>query len=137
MNRVKTAMIGVLIGVVFCCTMNIMSPYGFVHVLSDSMEPELYSGDILIYDKTRLPEKGDIILFYKESDGGVDRLVKRVTNVSGELVETENGTIDTCVVPPDCYFVLGDNSNVSVDSRTWTDPFVKAEDVIGVVIWHS
>jgi signal peptidase I len=40
---------------------------------------------------------------------------------------------DTVTVPPGCYFVLGDNSERSADSRMWG--FVPAASVVGRIVW--
>lgn len=40
------------------------------------------------------------------------------------------------VVPNNCFYVLGDNSDNSYDSRYWSDPFVKRETVIAKLLFH-
>ena len=37
----------------------------------------------------------------------------------------------TYAVPEGKYFVLGDNRDNSFDSRTWKDPFVPKESIVG------
>ena len=39
-------------------------------------------------------------------------------------------------VPNNEYFVLGDNRNISFDSRYWDYPYVKKEDIVGKVIFN-
>ena len=43
------------------------------------------------------------------------------------------GDFGPYVVPPDSYFMLGDNRNDSKDSRFWTNTYVKRDKIIGKV----
>lgn len=121
------------------------------------MEPNLYTGQRLLVNKASYwfggPQRGDVIIFHSTQDP--DRnLVKRVIALPGEWVEMNNGKVyitdtngDTfpleepyiaepakdsyhrTQVPDDCYFVLGDNRNLSSDSRSWG--MLPRENIIG------
>lgn len=107
-----------------------------------SMEPTLPQGSFII--GTRIfsePEVGDIIVF--EKDGAP--LVKRVAAVPGDTVDLSQLTYMMSIptptwgeklltVPKGCYFVLGDNTQDSWDSRYWEDPFIVHESVVAKVI---
>lgn len=108
------------------------------------------------------PQRGDVIVFRYPEDTRRD-FIKRLVAQDGETVEIAGGKIKIndreinepeifagnyyynegtygavgarIDVPPDCYFVLGDNSGSSRDSRYWA--FVPRKLLLGkaFVIW--
>jgi len=100
------------------------------------------------------PSRGDIIIFHGPQ--GSD-LVKRVIGLPGETVQVTDGvvyinerrldepyisepwssTMPRTFIPPDYYFVLGDNRNNSEDSRSPRVGLVAREQIIGkaLVSW--
>lgn len=110
------------------------------YVPTESMEPTLPRGSVII--GTRFFNKiqvGDVIVF--EKDGIL--MVKRVAAVSGEVIdlrkvlfinETSLPVDAVIVVPPSNFFVLGDNTQNSWDSRYWEDPFVKLDQIKAVIV---
>jgi len=110
----------------------------------------------------REPRRGDIIVFVYPEDKKKD-FIKRLVALSGETVEISNGNIlidgkpikdppemlklyyynrgaygqegKSVKVPENNYFVLGDNSDSSRDSRYWG--FVPKENIVGraMFIW--
>ncbi len=108
--------------------------------------------------KIRQPSRGDVIVFIYPENPKKD-FVKRLAALPGEIVEIKNGTIyindqplieplfsqryyynrgdfakvgRKITVPKDSYFVLGDNSVSSQDSRYWG--FVPAKNILGKAI---
>ena len=112
------------------------------YVPTESMEPTLPKGSFII--GTRMfsePQVGDVIVF--EKDGLL--MVKRVAAVPGEVIDLikvpyMNETSlpanadAVIVVPPSSFFVLGDNTHHSWDSRYWEDPFVKLDRIKAVIV---
>ena len=97
-------------------------------VPSNSMEPTIPEGSIIIgYRLYSELEVGDIIIF--RHDGRL--LVKRIAAVPGDQVITTAGTQ---TVPAGCYYVLGDNSEDSYDSRFWEKPFIAESSVLAVAV---
>lgn len=86
-------------------------------------------------------KEGDIIIF--QHDGQL--LVKRIAGVPGDIIDLDSLVYmdlreipkrdhSSLEVPEDCYFVLGDNTKNSIDSRYWEDPFVRKEDIIAKLL---
>lgn len=108
------------------------------YVPTASMEPTLAAGSCIL--GTRVIGElntGDIIVFHH--DGQL--LVKRIAASPGEQIDPNDlacmsteaqytGMESHVTVPDGCYFVLGDNRSDSVDSRYWSDPFVREADII-------
>jgi signal peptidase I len=137
------------------------------YIPSDSMVPTLKNHDRVIVNKLsyRLHpvRRGDIIVFKSPPnvDPSVKDLIKRVIALPGETVEGRpdghiyiNGKLlnepylpkgeppgqsfAPIKVPPDSYWVMGDNRKNSFDSRFFPEHFIRKKDIIGrafVRIW--
>lgn len=125
-------------------------------VVGLSMYPVLNENDWIIANRLEYvnsePSFGDIIVF-KKKDVTSDPIVKRVIGIPFDTVEIIDGylyinnkridndfaamdkseNMQKITVPKDSYFVMGDNRDLSVDSRKWEKPFVKKEQIIGKV----
>lgn len=131
---------------------------------SGSMRPTLMEGDKLFVNKFvyrfESPQRGDIVVFKYPRDRKKD-FIKRLIAFGGETVEIRNGKIFIdgkkvelpalqkfyyynhedyggpgvlIHVPEDSFYVLGDNSANSTDSRFWG--FVPKKDMIGKAIFR-
>lgn len=113
-------------------------------VPSGSMLPTIRLNDRLLVTKLiyhfKDPQRGDIIVFRPPDQiGAKDDLVKRLVAIPGDKVEIKKGQLyvndkvqrepylhaamnyefGPVVVPPNSYFVMGDNRNNSYDSHLW------------------
>jgi signal peptidase I len=142
--------------------------YEGIYIASASMEPGLPTGTHIMANKfatrMRAPKPGDVIVFESPVDASKG-LVKRVIAVAGQTVEIRkkkvfvNGEplsepyvqylkpddvfigddLPPTIVPAGCVFVLGDNRDVSGDSRDWKDangehvPFLPVKKITAYV----
>ena len=107
-----------------------------------SMEPTLHTNEYLFVNKLAYvvgePQRGDIVVLRFPLDPRRD-FVKRIIGLPGEEVEVRGGYVyindrpllepyikdrpayhyGPARVPPNDYFVLGDNRNNSDDSHVW------------------
>ncbi len=120
---------------------------GFIlvgYVPSESMEPTLPKNSIIIGTRNaRTLAVGDIIVFRHE---GI-LMVKRIAARAGDVVDLSQleymdylpkpkREADMINVPEDCYFVLGDNTKNSLDSRYWEDPYVRSNQIVAKLFIH-
>ncbi|GIW65176.1 MAG: hypothetical protein KatS3mg093_155 [Candidatus Parcubacteria bacterium] len=132
-------------------------------VKGDSMEPNFHSWDYLIIDKFsyfyRLPQRGDVVVFKPPFDNNI-YYIKRIIGLPNERIVIDNskiiiynkqkpqgfilnepyvtnhytpGLIDV-QLKNDEYFVLGDNREVSYDSRKWGP--LRKERIVGKVLFQ-
>jgi signal peptidase I len=128
-----------------------------------SMEPTLHNQERIMVDKVSYlfhpPSRGDIIVFIAPNDPALN-YVKRIIAIPGDVISVDNTTvkvdgvtlqesyvdpgrqgnpyepIDNRIVPPNDYFVMGDDRVNSSDSRDWG--FVPRGNIIGraaLVYW--
>lgn len=147
------------LAIVLACNNFILKP---TLVSGDSMLPTLHENDYLIINKIGYkigePKNGDVIVFksdLEKNDGTTKDLVKRIIGVAGDKVVIKDGKVylndklldetylsegmDTTgdvdiVVPEGKLFVLGDNREVSLDSRYEQVGLVDVNDVEGKVL---
>ena len=128
-----------------------------LRIYGESMNATLHSGELVVSIKGARFETGDIIAFYYNNNV----LVKRVIANSGDWVDMDlegnvyvnNQLIDEPYlegnkafgepdidfpyqVPDDRVFVLGDNRDVSIDSRYLSVGCVSSEQIVGKIVFR-
>ncbi len=129
-----------------------------VRVSGSSMEPTLHDRQHLLIEKISYKYKDvkrfDVIVFRPYADNKDLFYIKRVIGLPGETIKIENNTIyindkvlkdpyngdayidaklakDTIMLGPEDYFVLGDNREVSKDSREKDIGLLTYDSIIG------
>lgn len=129
---------------------------------SESMEKTIMVGDRIfgyrLAYKTHDPQRYDVVIF-RYPDDEKEYFIKRVIGLPGESVDIIDGKVyingsqqalddSFCPemptgigdghfeVPADSYFMLGDNRNVSKDSRFWNNPYVNKNKILGEAIFR-
>lgn len=124
------------------------------YVMGDSMIPTYHEGDMVWVCRVATPERGSKVVVWDEEDQ--KDIIKRVIALPGETIQIEDNVVyvDGKILEEDylndCgeyyegiasdpvelgegeYFVMGDNREVSRDSRV-IGP-IESSDIIGVVI---
>ena len=127
-----------------------------LRIYGSSMSGTVDNGDLVASIKTSDMKTGDVIAFYYNNN----ILVKRVIAVSGDFVDIdEEGNVyvnqtllnepylsskafgETNIelpyqVPEDRIFVMGDNREVSIDSRNMAVGCVAGEQVVGKIVFR-
>ena len=132
-------------------------------VSGDSMKMTLLDGDYLLLLSNTFyhePQQGDIVVISKESFDNGSPIVKRVIATEGQIVDFDfqqgivyvdglpleedyinnltinnEGMIFPLVVEENCIFVLGDNRQVSKDSRHPDIGLIDKREVLGKALF--
>ena len=128
-------------------------------VVSESMVATLNKGDRIIANRLAYmfssPKRGDIVFFPFPDDTTEEPeiFVKRIIGLPGEKVEIIDGRVyindsktpleedylyeipddEDCGpfnVPENCYFMMGDNRNISHDARYWENTYVSKDKIV-------
>ena len=129
--------VGIVISliVVIPTRLYLFSPFA---VYGEAMSPTYNSGDYLLIDKfDKSFERGDVVMFRYPKDPS-KFFIKRIIGLPLEKVDIQSGKVlingqvlsesyhngetspdSSTILNQDQYFVLGDNRNMSSDSRIW------------------
>ena len=148
--------------IIICCAVGIIHLRAgrgmrFFLVPSSSMAPTLLPRDYLVTMKEKEYHRGDIVVLDDpEQEGGY--LVKRIVGIGGDTIAVQGGALildgkyasepylsepmagdidDPIPVADGEVFVMGDNRNMSEDSRRWKHS-VPSDTIVGKVryIYH-
>lgn len=112
--------------VIIICVATILNTFVFFNVLIEgpSMEPTMYTGDVLIANRYKKPTHGSIVIISGEEENG-EWLIKRVIAMEGDRVEIRG---DNCV-----YVWYADGEDwVKID-----EPYIKEQNKTEAFDWNS
>jgi len=141
--------------IIFLIFTFVLKPVG---VSGNSMNPTLYNGDWLAVSSiNRLPKRGDIVVVTQPNDLH-EPLIKRVIAVGGDVIDIDFDTHEVFVnghlqdepyiaeptarrfdlsfpieIPHGSIFLMGDNRNDSLDSRSSVIGLIDERYVFGIV----
>ena len=133
-----------------------------ISMVGVSMEPALYNGQEVLINrfiyKIASPKRGDVIAFLPNGNQNSHYYLKRIVGLPGESIQIIDGYVyingervpedeydkmadygiagNEIQLGSDEYFVLGDNRNMSEDSRSGNIGAVKKDTIAGKVWFH-
>lgn len=133
-----------------------------ISMVGVSMEPALYNGQKVLINrfiyKITSPKRGDVIAFLPNGNQNSHYYLKRIVGLPGESIQIIDGYVyingervpedeydkmadygiagNEIQLGSDEYFVLGDNRNMSEDSRSGNIGAVKKDTIAGKVWFH-
>lgn len=133
-----------------------------ISMVGVSMEPALYNGQEVLINrfiyKITSPKRGDVIAFLPNGNQSSHYYLKRIVGLPGESIQIIDGYVyingerlpedeydkmadygiagNEIQLGSDEYFVLGDNRNMSEDSRSGNIGAVKKDTIAGKVWFH-
>lgn len=142
----------VLMLLVICLFSTVLTP---IIIMGESMHPTLKDSDVIFVSRLDTnPEFQEIVVYWHTNGMQVrKRVVKRCVGLPGDTIEIKKGILwrngvkieesylgrnfyeaeyDPIILKEDCYFMLGDNRDVSSDSRAYG--YVQKKDILGVKI---
>ncbi|MHC4309871.1 MAG: signal peptidase I [Planctomycetota bacterium] len=142
-GRKKITVFSLFIILVVCSVYCFLS-FQIIHVDGKSMEPTLMKGDYALVNGYSyvfsVPKKGDIVLVKRKTEVRSDNInlsIKRITGIPGDTVQfmnaKDNSKNVTVTLPEGEYFLVGDNTANSYDSRHYGP--MKESKIIGKVIF--
>ena len=130
-------------------------------ITSGSMRPTMEIGEHVIANRLAYlfndPQRGDMV-FFANPENENEIYVKRIIGLPGDKVEIKKGKVyindsekalkepylfekaekldfGPFNVPENCYFMLGDNRNISNDSRFWNIHYVSKDKIYGKALF--
>lgn len=155
-NRTLWSTIAVLVVVAAAAVLVATLWMPVLRIHGSSMVPTLNEGEIVLSVKSNDFQPGDIVAFYYGNKLLIKRFIAGPSDwvnidengtvfVNGEkldepyLTEKSLGKTDITLpyqVPDERYFLMGDNRDVSVDSRSSTVGCVAKEQIVGKVVFR-
>jgi signal peptidase I len=161
-HRPARTVVVVLVTAALVCLLGLVRTYvaGPVRISSQSMEPTLYAGDVVLVDRRGVDvadlDRGDLVTFGDPGTG--EPMLKRVVALPGDSVATIDAILHVndrpveepyvdfsdwegifsarVVVPAGHVYVLGDNRGDSVDSREFgTVPVASVDGRVLTRLW--
>ena len=155
-NRVLKSTIAILVVVAAMAVLVATLWMPVLRIYGSSMVPTLEDGQIVVAVKSSHFEQGDIVAFYQGNKMLIKRYIAEAANwvnidedgnvyVNGEELDepyiAEKSFGETNIelpyqVPDERYFLIGDNRDVSIDSRNTAVGCVSKEQIVGKVVFR-